>query len=57
MTIKEEVVNGSHLLTQLNKGKLMSLLILLIKLRNMVFVLEVVGMGVLLRKLRTWKGP
>ena len=46
---------GSHLLTQLKKERLTSLSTLPIKLINMVFILEVVEMGVVLRKWKVWK--
>lgn len=45
----------SRLLTQLKKERLTSLSTLPIKLINMVFILEVVEMGVVLRKWNVWK--
>lgn len=52
-TIK--VVLWESFLTQLKKEKLTSLSTLPINLINMVFILEVVEMGVVLRKWKVWK--
>ena len=50
-----KMYDGSHLFTQFKKEKLTRLPTLPIKLINMVFILEVVEMGLLLKKCKEQK--